>query len=135
MHNIALLHKQLLRFGAYCFNNRLCKQFLFVQSSNTFVEIDTGLNMSASPRVKAEALFNFDLTWETRHVSYATSEANELTLPGSDEVSEERVWTDLLSTSFGSSHSSSRELSGEGSGNSHDNNSCCSQMHVSPLFL
>lgn len=46
VYDIALLHEQLFRFGAYCFYDGLGKQFLLVESGNAFVQIYTGLGQS-----------------------------------------------------------------------------------------
>ena len=42
MYNIALLHQKLLCFGTYCLYDRVRKQFFFIESFDTFIEIDAG---------------------------------------------------------------------------------------------
>lgn len=42
MHDIALLHQQLFRFGAYCFNDRVGEEFLAVEAGDALVEVDAG---------------------------------------------------------------------------------------------
>ena len=42
MHNIALFHQQLFRFGAYCFDHGVRKELFLVQARYTFVQINTG---------------------------------------------------------------------------------------------
>ena len=40
MDDIALLHQELLCFGAYCLYDGVCEQLLSVQTLNAFVEVD-----------------------------------------------------------------------------------------------
>lgn len=47
MDNIALFHEQLFCLCANRLNHRLCKQLLLIESGNTFVEVDAGLQTSA----------------------------------------------------------------------------------------
>jgi len=42
VHHITLLHKELFRFGAYGFDDRVGQELLFVEPRNTFVEVDGG---------------------------------------------------------------------------------------------
>lgn len=42
VHDIALLHQQLFRFGAYCFNDRVGEEFLAVEAGDALVEVDAG---------------------------------------------------------------------------------------------
>lgn len=42
LHDIALLHQQLLRLGAYCLDDRVGEELLVVQPFDAFVEVDTG---------------------------------------------------------------------------------------------
>lgn len=42
VYHIALLHKKLLRLGAYCFDDRVCEELLFVQAADALVQIDAG---------------------------------------------------------------------------------------------
>lgn len=41
MHDIALLHQQLFRFGTYCLYDRLGQELLLVKSAYTLIEIDS----------------------------------------------------------------------------------------------
>jgi hypothetical protein len=40
VYHIALLHKKLFGFGAYCFDHRVCQQFFLVESRDALIEID-----------------------------------------------------------------------------------------------
>ena len=42
VHDIALLHQQLLRLGAYCLDYGIGEEFFPVQARDAFVEVDTG---------------------------------------------------------------------------------------------
>lgn len=42
VHHVALLHQQLLRLGAYCFDHRLSEQLLSIQAGDAFVEVNAG---------------------------------------------------------------------------------------------
>ena len=46
VHDIALLHQQLFRFGAYCFNDGVREELLAVQTRDAFVKINTGCTYS-----------------------------------------------------------------------------------------
>lgn len=43
MHNIALFHQQLFRFGAYCLDDGVGEQLLAIQARDAFVQVDAGL--------------------------------------------------------------------------------------------
>lgn len=40
MYHITLFHKQLLRLGAYRFNDRVCQQFFLVKSFDALVKVN-----------------------------------------------------------------------------------------------
>ena len=49
VHNIALLHQQLFRLGAYCFDYRVREELFPVKAGDTFVKVYAGCtNMSVS---------------------------------------------------------------------------------------
>jgi len=42
MYNIALLHQELLCFGAYCFDDGLGEEVLLIQALNTLIQVNRG---------------------------------------------------------------------------------------------
>ena len=42
VHDIALLHQQLFRFGAYRFDDRVGEQFFAVETGDALIEVDAG---------------------------------------------------------------------------------------------
>lgn len=69
MYNIALLHQQLFRFGAYCFDDGFSEEILFVKAFYTGIEIDRGYNKNEASAKQALKDPRYFLTRQARHIA------------------------------------------------------------------
>ena len=65
VNHIALLHQQLFCFGAYCFDDRVCEKFFFVEALYAFVKVHTSYLIKSA--ISASSQGSVSRTWKTRH--------------------------------------------------------------------
>lgn len=64
VYNVALLHKKLLRFGAYCLDHRLSQQLLLRQPRYALIEVHGSCAWLARARsLRPQVTYMEDLAW------------------------------------------------------------------------